>query len=284
MSLATAKTRLQPGGWGGQQYGSFAKTILAGDHTGGPFTRLTAIGGAQRVTFVAKTSSSGEDYTRTDSLVLVINDGPVTDVDIDVSDVMQMRITEGRQVGQTRFVIDTLNLRSTDTVASIVKTNDTARAGSDSLVPVLTEAASIRVLLSVSDSLVPVLTEASSVAAGTAATGPVDHDDRQHRAVRAGHDHPGGERVGPAALCGRRGRDPLRDATQVRDSGGVHLNEGVTIKVREVWHLYKWDADKLPDGEAPDPTKINAADHPACAEIWEMAEGEPARMIYKRTD
>jgi hypothetical protein len=57
--------------------------------------------------------------------------------------------------------------------------------------------------------------------------------------------------------------------------------EGVTVRVREVFHLYKWDAAVV--GESPpDPTQVDAAAHPGCAEIWEMAPGEPAKCIYRR--
>ena len=59
------------------------------------------------------------------------------------------------------------------------------------------------------------------------------------------------------------------------------MNESMKLCVVEKWNLYKWDADKL-GNDVPDPTKIDAASHPACAEIWEMAEGQPARLIYKR--
>lgn len=58
--------------------------------------------------------------------------------------------------------------------------------------------------------------------------------------------------------------------------------EGVSVRVTEKWNLYKWDASV--GDNPPDPTKIDAASHPACAEIWEMQDGQPARLIYQRKD
>lgn len=60
------------------------------------------------------------------------------------------------------------------------------------------------------------------------------------------------------------------------------MSEGVTVKIREKWNLYKWDAEIVGDAP-PDPTQVDAASHPGCVEIWEMEEGQPARCIYRRT-
>lgn len=57
--------------------------------------------------------------------------------------------------------------------------------------------------------------------------------------------------------------------------------EGIRLKLSEKWNLYKWDAAIV--GETPpDPTQIDASQHPGCIEIWEMTEGEPARCIHRR--
>ncbi len=56
-------------------------------------------------------------------------------------------------------------------------------------------------------------------------------------------------------------------------------DESVAIRVKEVWRLYKWDGDFCPD----DPTKIDAQNHPLCAEIWEIQDGEAPQLIHKRT-
>lgn len=61
------------------------------------------------------------------------------------------------------------------------------------------------------------------------------------------------------------------------------MSEGVTVRLAEKWNLYKWDAAVV--GESPpDPTKVDAASHPGCVEIWEVTEGQPARCIYRRND
>jgi len=58
-------------------------------------------------------------------------------------------------------------------------------------------------------------------------------------------------------------------------------SEGVTIATHEVWRVYKWDAEVVGENP-PDPTQIDAASHPGCAEIWEMSPGQPAQCIYRR--
>ena len=59
------------------------------------------------------------------------------------------------------------------------------------------------------------------------------------------------------------------------------MNEGVTVKLVEKWNLYKWDAEVVGDNP-PDPTQIDASQHPGCVEIWEMIDGRPATCIYRR--
>jgi hypothetical protein len=57
--------------------------------------------------------------------------------------------------------------------------------------------------------------------------------------------------------------------------------EGVVLKIRETWHVHKWDASIV--GETPpDPTQIDAAAHPGCIEIWEIPPDAPATCIYRR--
>ena len=47
-----------------------------------------------------------------------------------------------------------------------------------------------------------------------------------------------------------------------------------------VGRIIKWD------GEAPsDPAAyVNPAEHPACAEVVELADGQPARVVYRRNE
>lgn len=59
-------------------------------------------------------------------------------------------------------------------------------------------------------------------------------------------------------------------------------SEGVKLQVEERWKLYKWDASIVGD-QPPDPTKIDASQHPGCLEIWEMPPGGPAQLIYQRS-
>lgn len=58
-------------------------------------------------------------------------------------------------------------------------------------------------------------------------------------------------------------------------------DEGVTVRVHQTVHLYKWDAAVI--GETvPDTTQIDAKQHPGCIEIWEIIDGQPAACIYRR--
>ena len=171
--LTAAVTSLALTGVPGPDYGDFTKTPTTGTRTySSAFTRL-GLGGTPSKTYGAFTHAVETDVIVevSDSLVAVITEGPVSDVDIDVTETMPVYVTESRAVGQNKIGNDTLIPVIRDQWQFVDKAGTTAKTGSDSLVPVLSESASLAILIGVTDSLVPVVTEASSLATGTGATG-----------------------------------------------------------------------------------------------------------------
>lgn len=55
--------------------------------------------------------------------------------------------------------------------------------------------------------------------------------------------------------------------------------EALTLGLKESYRLVKWDASV---GDNP-PTE-NEQSHPACLEIWQIEPGEPAKLVYARTN
>jgi hypothetical protein len=158
-------TRLSLGGTPGRTYGSFHRVSATGPTSRaglGPFTRLAPIGTPSQV-YGAFTKEVALEDTKfvSDTIVLVLTDPRVSNVDLDVTDVGIPRVTDVRSIGQGRVVSDTITPRMTDQVQFLLKAGTIPKAASDSIVPVVTDAATYLVALTASDTVVPVVADAT---------------------------------------------------------------------------------------------------------------------------
>jgi hypothetical protein len=154
-------TRLSLGGTPGRTYGSFHRVSATGPTSRaglGPFTRLAPIGTPSQV-YGAFTKEVALEDTKfvSDTIVLVLTDPRVSNVDLDVTDVGIPRVTDVRSIGQGRVVSDTITPRMTDQVQFLLKAGTIPKAGSDSIVPVVTETATYIVEIAAIDTVVPVI-------------------------------------------------------------------------------------------------------------------------------
>ena len=167
-SYTTTFTRLGPSGTATQVYGAFTKTpaspAVSRAYTA-DFTRLSAGGTPTQVygSFGGKSETIVSDFVVSDSIRVYVTEGPFTDVDIDVTEVLRPVVTEPRGVpGQARAGSDSIIPRVSDVIQFLSKTGTTAKTGSDTIRAVVTEASSGRVLIGVSDTVTPVVTDANS--------------------------------------------------------------------------------------------------------------------------
>lgn len=167
-SYTTTFTRLSPSGTATRVYGAFTKTpaspASARTYTT-DFTRLGAGGTPTQVygSFGGKAETIVSDFVVSDSIRVYVTEGPFTEVDIDVTEVLRPVVTEPRGVpGQARAGSDSIIPRVADVIQFLSKTGTTAKVGSDTITPVLTEASAISVLVGVSDTVTPVVTDANS--------------------------------------------------------------------------------------------------------------------------
>jgi hypothetical protein len=153
-------TRLSTGGTPGRTYGSFHRVVSStGSRAGlGPFTRLAPSATPSQVygAFIKAVALEDTKFV-TDTIVLVLTDPRVSNVDIDVNDIGVPRVTDTRSIGQGRLVSDTIRPRVTDTVQFLLKAGTIPKAGSDTIVPVVTDAATYIVEIAASDTVVPVI-------------------------------------------------------------------------------------------------------------------------------
>jgi hypothetical protein len=154
-------TRLGLSATPGRTYGNFQRVAATGPTSRaglGPFTRLMPSGTPSQV-YGAFIKAVALDETKfvTDTIVLVLTDPRVSNVDIDVNDIGVPRVTDSRAIGQGRLVSDTIRPRVTDTVQFLLKAGTIPKAGSDSIVPVVTDAATYIVAIAVTDTVVPVI-------------------------------------------------------------------------------------------------------------------------------
>lgn len=125
----------------------------------GQFTTLQLSGTPGR-TFASFVDKVNNNYDRavSDTYLVVLTLGPVTDVDIDVDDAYTPVLTMQATAYLTRAVSDTLRPVVTMGVAALSKGGSTAKAGTDTYTPVLTLTSSLVHVISVSDTYTPVLT------------------------------------------------------------------------------------------------------------------------------
>jgi hypothetical protein len=159
-------TRLGTGGTSAKTYGTFARVVTAAARTyTTDFTRLSVGGTPTQVygSFGGKTETIVSDFVVSDSIRVYVTEGPFSEVDIDVTEVLLPVVTESRGVpGQARAGSDTIIPRVADVVQFLSKTGSTSKVGSDTITPVVTEASAISVLVGVSDTVTPVVTDANT--------------------------------------------------------------------------------------------------------------------------
>lgn len=95
-----------------------------------------------------------------DTLRVFVTEGTISDIDVDITDVIVPRIAESISVVAYRSVSDTIFPRITEGVTSLVKSGGPFHSVSDTIVPVIAESVSLRRLLTVSDTIIPVITDA----------------------------------------------------------------------------------------------------------------------------
>lgn len=128
------------------------------------FTRLRlTVPGAPYGSFTGKTASSSETKFVTDSVRIYLTEGPVADIDLDVSDALIPVITESAYAALAKEVSDTLTPRVSDVVNTLSKSGTVPKTVSDTITLRITEGINYAVSVSVSDSLKPVITESSNV-------------------------------------------------------------------------------------------------------------------------
>lgn len=133
----------------------------------GTFTRLApgALPAQPWGSFAGKTLKVEDTKPVTDTYLVVMTMGDVSDIDVDVSDTYTVVFTMNAQAGLGALVADTYTPVCTMSVAALSKTGDTVKPVTDTYTPVVTMAASIAVARSATDTYTPVLTMTASVAA-----------------------------------------------------------------------------------------------------------------------
>ncbi len=168
-------TRLSLAGTPGKRYGAFTKSTapLTERPYTVTFTRLvpSATPGQEYGSFAGKVEKTEDAKFVTDTIIAVVTEGPVSDVDIDVNEIFRPVVTESRAtVGLTRAVTDTIRPRVTEAVQFLEKSGTIAKTASDTITPVVTETVTKAVGISASDSIVPVVTDTASLVTSDAKT------------------------------------------------------------------------------------------------------------------
>ena len=162
-------TRLGVGGTATRPYGAFTKnpSPSAGKTYASTFTRLALRGTPTRVygSFAGKSEAIEDTKYVSDTIRAYVNEGPVSEVEIAVLEVMTPRVTESRTVGVGRSVSDTLRPRVTEAIQFLDKGSSTAKAVSDTITPIVTEGSSFRVQIATSDTITPVVTDGAALEA-----------------------------------------------------------------------------------------------------------------------
>lgn len=173
-SLAAAITTLSPAATPiarGATYGGKAAAVPRTYSSTFTFLKAGALPGIPRGSFAGKAASSSESKLGSDTYIAVLNFGPTTDLDVDVTDSYVPRLTFSGTVGVARTVTDTYSIRATFAKQSLLATGSTPVGVSDSYVPKLTLSGAIRVPIAGADSYVPKLTLSGSKLAANATNG-----------------------------------------------------------------------------------------------------------------
>lgn len=131
----------------------------------GAFSRLGLAGIAARVggPYTGKNLSSQELKLVSDGIRVYVTEGPISEIELDVSEVLRPRVSEFSIAGQARIVSDSIRPRVADTIASLGKGSNLVKPASDTITPVLADSASVRVEIGASDVITPVVTEGSGL-------------------------------------------------------------------------------------------------------------------------
>lgn len=131
----------------------------------GTFTRLSPTATASRPwgDFSGKAETNVADKVASDSIRVFVTEGPVSDVEIAVTESLRPSVTDSRAIGIGRSVSDTIRPQVADVVQFVSKVGDTPKAGAESVRVYVAESASIAAVISVSDTVTPVVTDANTL-------------------------------------------------------------------------------------------------------------------------
>jgi hypothetical protein len=132
----------------------------------GTFTRVApgALPGQPWGSFTGKTLKVEDTLPVSDTYLVVMTMGDVSDIDVDVSDTYTVVFTMAADTSLAELVSDTYTPAWTMSVAGLSKTGDNLKPVTDTYTPVLTMTCAVNHLESVTDTYTPVLTMVSSKA------------------------------------------------------------------------------------------------------------------------
>lgn len=126
-----------------------------------PFSRIALTGtpGVVNGDFSGKAEKAQDEKFVQDSIRLYVTEGPVSDVEILISEVLAPRVVDSAVAGVGRPVSDSIRPRVTDTVQFLDKAGTIPKAASDTITPVVSEAGDYRVIVAVADTVTAVVTD-----------------------------------------------------------------------------------------------------------------------------